>query len=155
MITLNTAISNNTPRSQASQKSAQPTFTATPIQIFDKLTGAKICPGKKAFLEDFATFFLKLELKMNKSEKLPKSFDYLLTEPNELPKDLAKTKIRTGFLSWTSVNKYDKKLAQKSFSCGGDSHCSCGKGKSLKEFASELLEYIGAPEPGKISLGKK
>lgn len=131
-----------------------PNFTATPAQILDKLEYARICPGKKAYLENLATFFDKLEDKMLKSSKLPERFDYFLKRDNDIPQNLEKAKVRTGFLSWTSFKSIDQELNESSFSCGSDSHCTCGRGKSLKEYTSELLEYIGVPEPDKISLGK-
>lgn len=130
-------------------------FTASPAQIIEKLEYAKICPGKKGYLTNLANYFGKLEDKMTKSKKLPETFDYFLTKENEIPEKLANTKVRTGFLSWTSFKKFDTELQKKSFHCSGESHCTCGKGKSLAEFTSELLEYIGAPQPNKITLNKK
>lgn len=129
-------------------------FTATPAQIFEKLEYAKICPGKKGFLTELANYFDKLQNKMTKSKKLPESFDYFLTKENVIPEKLANTKVRTGFLSWTSFKKLDKRLNEKSFHCSGESHCTCGKGKSLAQFTSELLEHIGAPQPNKITINK-
>lgn len=129
-------------------------FTASPAQILEKIEYAKICPGKKGYLTNLANYFGKLEDKMAKSKKLPETFDYFLTKENEIPEKLANTKVRTGFLSWTSFKKLDKELQEKSFHCSGESHCTCGKGKSLAEFTSELLEYIGAPQPNKITLNK-
>ena len=129
-------------------------FKATPIQIFEKLETAKMCPGKRGFLETIAGFFRTIEIKMQKSDKLPAKFDYFLSKENDIPKNLAKTKVRTGFLRWTSLKNFDKELSKETFSCGGASHCSCGKDKSLKEFTQELLEKIGVESPEKITISK-
>lgn len=129
-------------------------FKATPKQILDKLEYAKICPGKKAYLETIGTYFERLENKMKKSSKLPSTFDYFLKKDNNLPKELAKTKVRTGFLSWTSLKSVDRELQEEAFSCNGKSNCTCGKDKSLKEFTADLLNHIGVEEPDKITLKK-
>ena len=131
-----------------------PTFKATPQQILDKLEYAKICPGKRGYLTNLAECFGKFQTKMSKSSKYPERFDYFLKRDNEIPEVIAKAKIRTGFLSWRSFSSIDRRLNESAFSCGSDSHCTCGQGKSLKEFTAELLEYIGVPEPEKITLKK-
>ena len=130
---------------------SSPSFTARPEQIFNKAVLAG-CPGKRAYLTNLAIYFDKLEHKMRNNISLPDSFDYFLKEDNYIPKKLAKTKVRTGFLSWTSFKSLDKHLRETEFACSSESHCSCGKGKSLKEYTSDLLEKIGVPEPDKISL---
>ena len=138
-----------------SLNAATPQFKATPQQIKNGIRNAEICPGKKAFLYNIATYFEKLENKMQNLDKFPDTFEYYLTKENNIPKNLAKTRVRTGFLEWTSLKSIDKELQEKSFNCGGESHCTCGRGKNLAEFAAELLKKLGFIEPNKITISKK
>lgn len=78
-----------------------PQFKATPQQIKNGVRNAEICPGKKAFLYNIATYFEKLENKMQNLDKFPDTFEYYFTKENNIPKNLAKTRVRTGFLEWT------------------------------------------------------
>lgn len=144
----------NTITNDYNYKSKQVSFNAAPQQILNKLETAGICPGKKAHLENLSNYFMKLGKKMKASKNLPDRFDYSLTEKSNIPEKLAKTKVRTGLLTWTSFGKMDKRLSEETFHCGGASHCRCGKGKSLKEYTADLLELIGVDEPKKIEIGK-
>lgn len=154
MLTIDTrrGFTNSTQQIQAKK---QPTFTATPAQIIDKLEFAQICPGKRHYLANLADYFNEYETKLNKKNRLQDSFDYFLTKENNIPKDIEKTKIRTGFLSWKSFKKFDKELNEQTFSCGSDSHCNCGKEKSLAEYTAELLQRIGVDKPDRITLQRK
>lgn len=139
---------------QPIQAKKQTTFTATPAQIMNKLEFAQICPGKKHYLANLADYFNEYETKLNQKNRLQDSFDYFLTKKNNIPKEIEKTKIRTGILSWKSFKKFDKELNEQTFSCGSDSHCNCGKGKSLAEYTAELLQRIGVDRPDRITLKK-
>lgn len=140
---------------QQIQNKKQTTFTATPSQIIDKLEFAQICAGKRRYLTNLADYFNEYETKLNQKNRLQNSFDYFLTKENNIPKEIEKTKIRTGFLSWKSFKKFDKELNEQTFSCGSDSHCNCGKGKSLAEYTAELLQRIGVDKPDRITLKKQ
>lgn len=154
MLTIDTRrkLTNTIPQIQAKK---QPTFTATPAQIIDKLDFAQICAGKRHYLANLADYFNEYETILNKKNRLQDSFDYFLIKENNIPKEIEKTKIRTGFLSWKSFKKFDKELHEQTFSCGSDSHCNCGKGKSLAEYTAELLQRIGVDKPDRITLHRK
>lgn len=154
MLTIDTRrrVTNTT---QQIQVKKQPTFTATPAQILDKLEFAQICAGKRHYLANLADYFNEYETILNKKNKLQDSFDYFLTKGNNIPKEIEKTKIRTGLLSWKSFKKFDKELNEQTFSCGSDSNCNCGKGKSLAEYTAELLQRIGVDKPDRITLQRK
>lgn len=120
-------------------------FTATPNEILCVLESAKICPGKRAFLQGLATFFEGL--KTHISEQGIKEFSYKLTDKNEIPE-----RILTLNTNKRTLKEVDEFLTSGGFNCKPNSTCGCGAGLTRGQFLANLLEQMGLKNPNVIEL---
>lgn len=117
-------------------------FTATPRQILESLPSARICPGRKGFLESIAKYFERMETKV----KAP--FEYKLGVPNELPRGVKRFKAYSN-----TFKEFDEWLNTQAFKCSEKSSCSCGKGLSTGQYAQTLLsDVLNLEKPGVIEV---
>lgn len=132
-----------------------PNFTATPTQILNKLNSIEnICPRKRMLLQDIAEFFIGLENKMKKNHNLLDTYDYNMnpTTSKDMPEELANLKVRTGFLSWTTLKKFDRQLRESDMYCSFSTKKCCPDDKKLNEHAIEALKQLEIENPEKISI---
>ena len=124
-----------------------------------------LCTGKQAMMMAVLNCFKELEDKM--AAKGVKSFDFKLGENNDVPDELKDIKLsgkafeKLSFIkkeNTTSIEGLDKEFngEKDKYSCGDDSHCSCGSGQTLGEFLSQVVlgKLLKVSNPDKIELGK-
>lgn len=142
-------------QSYNSQAYKKISFTATPVQILNKLNSVEnICPRKQMLLQDIAEFFIGLENKMKKNHNLPKTYDYNInpTPDKYMPEELINLNVRTGFLKWTTLKKFDKHLKETDLYCSVAANKCCTDNKNLSLQTIEALKQIGVENPEKITI---
>lgn len=134
--------------SAATRKNNSPiAFKATLSEIQQEIDKSdKLCPGKKAFFSGLVNSFRKLEAKLKAKAKeaadIPAKFGFKLGQKNDIPAALNEVSIEGPDKLNVTLADLDAKLNAGSFSCGSDSKCTCGKGKSLGVFAKEIFEKV-------------
>lgn len=134
-------------------------FKATPKQILDATQDAKICGGKKTFLNSVAQIFSSVEEQLAKVSDAPKEFIYKLGKENNIPKSIAnlgiERKTADGQTQVIKLSDLDKELNKDTFRCSPTSTCNCGVGYTKGSYMTKLLEMIGVEKPDEISITKK
>ncbi len=131
----------------------QPNFMATPKQILNALEVTPICPGKTRFLGSVADAFSQLQNKLAKNPDFD-SFEYNLTKSNDIPEFIKNTNLADKTGDVFLFKSVDEQLQNGAFECSPTSKCGCGAGKTLANFAADLLKMLGVENPEKIVIKK-